>query len=62
MPAKVISDMYVHCTLTLLFFKERRERFTHGRSFLKSDESDLLMVALFPKSDESDLLMVALFF
>ena len=33
-------------SLTLLFFKEQQERFAHGRSFVKSDETDLLTVSL----------------
>ena len=39
--ARIMSE-----SLTWLFFKERRELFTHGCSFLKSDDSKLLMVTL----------------
>ena len=58
--------------LTSLFFTELQERFSHGRSFVMSDLSELLMVALLLrvmraivsrslplKSDESKLLTVA---
>ena len=47
-------------SLTSLFFKERREPFAQGCSFVKSNERDSLMVALFLKSDESKSLTVAL--
>ena len=36
-----------------LFLKERREQFTHSRSFLKSDESDSLPL-LFKKERRSE--------
>ena len=59
-------------SLTSLFFTELQEQFSHGRSFVMSDLSELLMVALLLrvmraivsrslplKSDESKLLTVA---
>ena len=34
----------------LLFCKEGQEQFAHGHSFIKSDESNLLMVATFSRA------------
>ena len=39
-----------------LFFEDRRDRFAHGCSFVKSDRSDSLTVAFFIKSDERELI------